>query len=741
MNMQLSRRNLLKGSGALVVAFSLSGRVAEAQAPAQGSVFPPAKPLATTEVDAFLSIDTQGVVTVFSGKVDIGTGVSTALPQMVAEELDVEVAGIKFIQGDTWLTPDQGVSSGSLAIQNGGIQLRQAAAAARHALVEAAATKLGVPKEELSVRNGVVSDKSGKSVSYGELIGGKSFDIKLDPKKPVPTKAPKDFAVVGKSVVRSDVPGKILGTFTYMQDVRVPGMVHARVVRPPAYGATLESVDEKSIADIPGASVFRQKDFLAVVATSEWNAIRAAQQLKATWSKSERLPEQAKIWEHVRNTKIVKDDVTSNVGDVKAAMGKDGKVLTATYDYAINLHGTMGPSCGIAEFKDGKLTAWSASQATHNLRKQLAGMFGMADADVRCIYFDGAGCYGRNGHEDATADAAVIAKGIGKPVRVQWSRADEHAWEPMGPPTLMDLRATVTDKGEVTAWDSEFFVPQAMPGNCPVVAQELAGLPVPNVMAPGNVIRNSDIPYGVPNMRTVCHRLETTPFRPSWIRAPGRMQNTFANECFLDELAAEAKVDPLAMRLKYLSDKRGIEVLEKLRSFAKWEPRPSPQAKATTASAGILKGRGISYTRYEMTRTYVGIVCDVEVEPATGIVKVKSFHVVHDCGQIINPDGVISQIEGNIHQTVSRTMKEEVNFDRSMSTSLDWVSYPIMTFPEMAAIHVELIDRPDQPPWGAGEPTAAVIPSAISNAIFDATGARLRSAPFTPEKVKAALKA
>ncbi|MDU0338673.1 xanthine dehydrogenase family protein molybdopterin-binding subunit [Bosea rubneri] len=739
MNIQMSRRRLLKGSGALVVGFTLAGRAGEALA--QGASLPAAKPLAVTEVDAFLSIDIDGIATVYSGKVDLGTGVATALPQIVAEELDLPMAAIRFIQGDTGLTPDQGISSGSLAIQNGGIQLRQAAATARNALLDEAARRLQVARGELSVVDGVVEAKSGQSVSYGALIGGKSFNLKLDPKKPVATKAPKDFKVVGKSVARIDIPGKVTGQFTYMQDVRVPGMVHARVVRPPALGARLESVDERSIAGIPGVTVVRQKDFLAVVSPSEWNAVRASQQLAVKWSKSETLPEQAKLWDHVRSTKVVKDDVTSNIGDVAAAMGKDGRTLSATYDFAINLHGSIGPSCGIAEFKDGKLTCWSASQATHNLRKQLAEMFSMPAEDVRCIYFEGAGCYGRNGHEDATADAALIAKLIGMPVRVQWSRADEHGWEPMGPPTLIDLKATLSDKGEVTAWDSRFFVPQGMPGNCPLVAQELAGLPAPPVLSPGNVIRNSDIPYGIPNIRTICHRLETTPFRPSWIRAPGRMQNTFANECFLDELAAAANVDPLAFRLKYLDDKRGIELLERLRAFVKWEARASPLTKASGTSAGVLKGRGVSYTKYEKTRTYVGVVAEVEVNTASGAVRTTRFHVVHDCGQIINPDGVISQIEGNIHQTVSRTMKEEVHFDRAMSTSLDWASYPIMTFPEMADIRVELIDRPDQAPWGAGEPTAAVVPSAISNAIFDATGARLRSTPFIPQKVKAALTA
>ena len=738
MDCQASRRHFLKSAGALVVGFAFVENIAEGFA--QGPATPTVKPLAVTEVDAFLAIDAKGVVTVYSGKVDLGTGVSTALPQIVAEELDVPLGAIKLIQGDTLMTPDQGISSGSLAIQNGGMQLRQAAAMARGALLDEAAKRLGVPRDELSTVDGVVRSKSGKQVSYSALIGDKSFNLTLNPKKPIPTKDPMDFRVVGKSVARVDIPDKVAGKFTYMQDFRVPGMVHGRVVRPPALGATLESVDESSVASIPGVQVVRQKDFLAVVANSEWNAIRASQQIKATWSKSETLPDQAKLWEHVRSTKVVKEDVTSNVGDAHGAMGKDGKTLSATYDFAINLHGSIGPSCSIAEFTDGKLISWSASQATHNLRKQLAQMFKLPDVDVHCIYVEGSGCYGRNGHEDAAGDAAILAKAIGKPVRVQWSRADEHGWEPMGPPTLIDLRATLGANGNVSAWASEFFIPQGMPGSCPLVGQELAGLPSTHVISPGNIIRNSEIPYAIANMHTVCHRLESTPFRPSWIRAPGRMQNTYANECFFDELAAEAKIDPLEFRLKYLSDKRGIELLERLRGLAKWETRPSPQARDASGSGDVLKGRGMSYTKYEMVRTYVGAAAEVEVERATGKIHVTRFYVVHDCGQIINPDGVRNQIEGCIIQTVSRTLMEEVKFDRSMATTLDWASYPILTFPEIPDILIDLIDRPNERPWGAGEPTTAIVPSAISNAVFDATGVRLRSAPYTPDKVKVALR-
>jgi len=735
MNIHTSRRDILKGTGSLVVSFSLFGVIDATLA--QGAA---AKPLALTEVDSFLAIDPKGMVTVYSGKVDLGTGVRTALTQIVADELDVPIGRINLIQGDTATTPEQGTTWGSLSVQIGGMQLRNAAATAKIALIEEAAKRLSTKPEDLKVADGVIYGH-GKRVSYGELIGGKSFSLKLDHTKPAKSKDPKDFKVVGKSVPRLDIPGKMTGTFTYMQDFRLPGMLHARVVRPPALGAKLESVDEASIKDIPNAKVVREGNFLAVVAESEWNAIRGARAIKASWSKSETLPEQAKLWEHVRATKVAKDEEYGKAGDSASALAAGAKKLSATYDFAIHTHGSIGPSCAIAELKDGKLTSWSASQATHNLRKQLAKMLGLAPENVRCIYLEGAGCYGRNGHEDAAADAALLAKLTAKPVRVQWSRADEHGWDPKGPPTLIDLRAALDASGNVTAWESEFFIPQQTPAGfmVPLVAASLSGLPADTDIAPGNIFQNSAIPYKFANTKAVCHRLETTPFRPSWIRTPGRMQNTYANECFIDELAAATNADPVDFRMKYLdpADKRGIEVLQRVVKMAKWDKRPSPHKNG---GGTILRGRGVSYVKYELVRTYVATVAEVEVNRTTGEIRVQKFYLAHDCGQIINPDGLKNQLEGNIIQTLSRTLMEEIKFNRSQVTSLDWETYPILTFPQVPDIVIELIDQPNEKPWGAGEPSSAVIPAAISNAVFDAIGVRLRSVPYTPDKVKAALK-
>jgi nicotinate dehydrogenase subunit B len=742
-----SRRELLAGSSVLVVGFSLQNPVGDALAQGAAGVAgapatPPAKPVALTEVDSFLAIDAKGKVTVYSGKIDFGTGVRTAMAQIAADELDVPFTAVTVVEGDTALTPDQGKTWASVSVQIGGIQLRNAAATARQALMEAAAKHLGVRPEELNVVDGEVHG-GGKSVSYAELIGGKRFSLTLDHNKPATFKDPKDYKLVGKPIPRVDIPDKVTGRYMYMQNFRVPGMVHARVVRPPSVGSKLESVDEGSINDIPGIiKVVREGNFLGVVAESEWAAIKAARQLKASWSKWEGLPEQAKLYEHVRASKVAKEEETGKVGDTAAAMSAPGvKKISATYDFAINTHGSQGPSCAVAEFKDGKLTTWSASQATHDLRKDLAQMFGVSPDDVRCLYLEGSGSYGRSGNEDAAADAALLAKAVGRPVRVQWSRADEHGWDPKGPPTLVDLRAAMDGSGTVTAWESEFFIPQQTAGrfHVPLIAATLAGMaPQPDV-APGNVFQNSNIPYKFANIKAVCHRLETTPFRPSWIRTPGRMQNTYANECFMDELAAAAGVDPFEFRVKYIdpADKRGLELLDRLAKLAKWEKHASPQKGA---SGNTVKGRGMSYVKYELVRTYVGSVADVEVNRDSGEIKVTNFYLAHDCGQIINPDGLKNQLDGNVLQTLSRTLKEEVTFDRSHVTSLDWAKYPILRFPEIPEITYDLIDRPNEKPWGAGEPASAVVPSAISNAVFDATGVRLRSVPYTPAKVKAALR-
>jgi nicotinate dehydrogenase subunit B len=723
------RRSLLRAGGALLVAFAVG-------AP-RGAAAWTEKPVATDRVESFLALESDGRVTVYIGKVDLGTGVRTGFMQIAAEELDVPLGRVRVIEGDTALTPDQGPTYGSLSIQNGGVQLRAAAATARRELLARAAQRLGAEPGALRVEEGAVIAPDGRRATYAELVGTGRLELAVDTNAPI--KPPGARRVVGRAVPRVDIPDKVFGRFEYVHDFRLPGMLHGRPVRPPAMGAVAEAVDEASVRHVPGVvRVVHQGAFVGVVAESEWSAIRAAKELSVRWSSWAGLPDQARLWEHVRATPVAQVQVTSDRGDAAGAIAGAARRLQASYDFGINSHASMGPSCAVAEFRDGRLTTWSASQATHNLRKQLAMMLAMPVEAVRCIYLEGAGCYGRNGHEDAAADAALLARAVGRPVRVQWMRADEHGWDPKGPPHLVDLRAGLDAAGNVVGWEAEAFIPKGAGGNVDLTAAELGNLPRENQIHPGNIVHNLAQPYAFPAVRTVCHRLDTTPFRPSWIRTPGRMQNTYASEAFLDELAAAAGADPVEYRLRLLpaEETRGREVLERAARLANWQTRPSPQGDR---SGEVLRGRGVTFCKYELVRTYVAAVAEVEVNRASGAIRVTRFLCAHDCGQIINPDGVRSQIEGNIIHTLSRTFKEELTFDRGAVTSLDWASYQVITFPEVPEIVVELIDRPAERPWGAGEPAAAVVPSAVSNAVFDATGIRLRSVPFTPAKFRAAL--
>ena len=728
----ISRRDFLKTGGALVVTFALGGVRSEALA--QGA----AKTVAPDQVDGFLAIDAKGNVTVYSGKVDLGTGIETAFTQIVAEELGVPMKRVAVIQGDTLLTPDQGITWASLSIQVGGMQLRQAAATAREALLTQATKRWGVDREQVAVKDGVVISKSGdRNIAYAELIGGQAFRIKVDDK--VRLKDPKEYAIVGKPVARLDIPDKVTGRFTYMQDFKLKDMLHARVIRPTAMKASLLAWNDfECRRKVPGyVGAIRKGNYLAVLGRTEWAAISASRLVETTWSDWQGLPEQANLWEWLRKVRVAKDEDLQKVGDATEALkAPAAKTLSATYDFAIHTHGSIGPSCAVAEYKDGALTVWTASQQTHVLRKQLSNMLGLSVDSIRCIYIEGAGCYGRNGHEDAASDAALLSKETGLPVRVQWTRQDEHGWDPKGPPTLYDYRATIDSLGNVLGWQAEAYLPDR-PKDFAVtlLAAELAGLPRDDAF-PGNIFQSLAVPYTFPNIRATAHWLAETPFRPSWIRTPGRMQNTFANESFVDEVAVAAGADPFEFRLRNLKDPRGADVLRAVMELAQWQP----QRARAPQSGDVVSGRGVAFVKYELVRTYVGVVADVEVDRRTGKIRVQKFHVAHDCGQVINPDGLRNQIEGNVVQTVSRTLMEEIKFNRSRVTSVDWATYPILKFPDVPEVAIAIIDRPNEKPWGAGEPTAAVVPAAIANAVYNATGVRMRSVPFTPEKMLAAQK-
>ncbi|MFL1461406.1 molybdopterin cofactor-binding domain-containing protein [Roseococcus sp. DSY-14] len=719
----LDRRSLLRAGGALLVGFA-------AGAPG-GALAWTEKPVAADRVESFLALESDGGCTVYIGKVDLGTGVRTGFMQIAAEELDIPLGRVRVVEGDTALTPDQGPTYGSLSIQNAGVALRTAAATLRREVLRRAGERFNVAPATLRIEEGVVIAPQGRA-TLAELVGAGRVELALDANAPI--KPPEARRVVGRSAPRVDIPAKVFGRFEYIYDLKRPGMLHGRPVRPPALGATARAVDEASIRDIPGVvRVVHQGAFVGVVAETEWAAIRAARDLRVDWTDWAGLPDQSRLWEHVKATPVAQVQVTSERGDAPAAVRGAARQLSAAYDFGINSHASMGPSCAVAEWVDGRLTCWSASQATHNLRKQLALMLGEPVDKVRCIYLEGSGCYGRNGHEDAAADAALLAKAVGRPVRVQWMRADEHGWDPKGPPHLVELRGGLDAQGNITGWEAEAWIPKGAGGNVDLTAAELGGLPRENAIHPGNIVHNLAQPYAFPAVKTTCHRLDTTPFRPSWIRTPGRMQNTYASECFLDEMAAAAGKDPLALRLSLLprEEARGREVLERVARLANWQQRPSPQGGR---EGEVLRGRGVTFVKYELVRTYVAAVAEVEVNRRTGAIRVTRFLCSHDCGQIINPDGVKSQVEGNIIHTLSRTFKEEMTFDRRHVTSLDWASYQVITFPEVPEIVVDLVDRPTERPWGAGEPAAAVVPSAVGNAIFDATGVRMRSVPFTAAK-------
>jgi nicotinate dehydrogenase subunit B len=730
--MRLSRRKFLATGGTLVVTFALTPALATVQPPKQIR-----KSLAIDQVDGFLSIDHAGLVTVYSGKVELGTGVYTALTQMAAEELSVPLDHVRIIQGDTQLTPDQGPTYASLSIQNGGMQIRMAAATAREALLDEAARRFQVPREDLAIRAGVVMAKTGgKSLTYGQLADGAAIRTGINDRAPL--KDPKDYTIVGKSVSRLDLPAKALGTFAYMHDFKLPGMLHARVVHPAAVKAKLESWSDAECRKIPGyVRTVRKDDFLAVVANNEWAAIKAATAITATWSAWAGLPDQAKLFDDVRATDVVRDEVLQSVGDVAAATSAGVRTLQATYDFAIHTHGSIGPSCAVADFKDGHLTVWTASQACHLLRLQLATMLQLPPDNVRCIYLEGAGCYGRNGHDDCASEAALIARELGRPVRLQWMRGDEHGWDPKNPPMLLDFRANLDAAGGIAAWESVIYVPERtmQRSGATLLAADLANFPRYGSDNSDAHQSGGGIPYALSDTKTTARWLASTPLRSAWIRAPGRMQLTFGNESFLDEIAFATGVDPIQMRVQILKDTRGLEVLEHLIKLSNWVPRGTGPRDA----GPFPRGRGVSYIKYELARTYVGIVADVTVHRVSGKVSVDRVFVVHDCGQVINPDGLRNQIEGNVVQTVSRTLIEEVTFNRSTVTSRDWSTYPILEFPDVPEVITELIDRPTEKPWGAGEPTSSAVPSAIANAIFDATGVRLRSVPFKPAKMLAGL--
>lgn len=731
--LNFSRRAVLKG-GAITVGFALAGLPSRVRAQSAAVA---KRILDSKEVDAFLAVNGDGTVTLFCGKVDLGQGLRIAIPQIAAEELGVNVDKITFIEGDTALTPDQGRTSGSNGIQRGGVQIRQAAATARKALVELAAQRLNAKAEDLETTGGMVRPKSGGTgISFADLIAGKQFDLKLDPKAPL--KDPARYTIVGKPLRRPDVPAKCFGTHLYMQDFSMPNMLHARVIRPATVGAKLVSVDEGSVKDIPGAKIVRVKDLLAVVADDEWSAVRASRALRAKWSEGTGLPSQGGLVESLRNEPGIVDETLVNKGSPAAQRPDGAKALNATYYWPMQSHGSIGPSCAVADVSSDSATVWTASQGTHGNQTSFAKFLGLPKEKVRMIYLEGSGCYGMNGHEDAAADAAILSRAIGRPVRVQWSREDELGWDPKGPPQLISISGAVSADGRILDWRTEMWIPKTTRGlpNIPLLAPEAAGLEHVPGLNTGLISQNGDPPYSAESIQVIAHWLKDAPLRPAPIRSPGKPANCFAVESFVDELAAAAGIDPVEFRLRGLKDPRAIEVIKRTAAMMKWQPQAYQLASTSNA---IARGRGFAYIHYKHSESYVGMGMEVAVERATGRIAVERVACAHDCGQIINPDGVRAQIEGSILQTISRVLMEEVMFDRSRVLSVDWASYPILRFSGVPKIDIELIDRPTEKPVGAGEAACTTVGPALANAVHNATGARLRTVPFTPERVKLAL--
>lgn len=690
-------------------------------------------------LDDWIAIEPDGTITAFSGKVELGTGVRTALAQIVAEELDVSIEQIRMVMGDTDRTPNEGYTAGSMTISGSGTVLRRAAAQARYAMLDMAAEFLDANIDELSVRDGVitVARDPQRSVTYAELMSGKLFELQVTDQ--IPLKSPDTYRIVGTSRPREDLPRKVTGQPSFIHDLQVPGMVHARLVRPPSPAAQLVSIDENSVNDIPGLiEVVQRGNFIGVVAEREEQAIRAAKQLRVEWEETVTYPKIQDLYATLRS-QPTQDKVVIEQGDFERAFASAANQVHAVYTHPYHAHATMGPSCAVAEVINDQVTVWASTPGPYPLSGALAQLLNLPVEHVHVIHMEGAGAYGQNGSDDAAADAVILAQAVGRPVRVQWTRKDEFVWEPKSPAMVMDVQTGLDAQGNVIAWDYHVWSPSHT--NRPRVADQLiAAQLLSRQSAPPSRFsfgaeRNAPTNYAFPAQRVTVHYVSNSYLHVSSFRTLGGMQNTFANESFMDELAAAAGVDPLEYRLRYIPEPREREVLQAAAERATWESRPSPRKDASL----VAEGRGVAFARYENDQAIVACIAEVQVERASGIVRVKRIVVAHDCGLIINPDGVRNQIEGNVIQALSRALKEEVRFDERRITSVDWQTYPILTFSEVPEIEIVLINRPDQPAIGAGEPATVTTAAAVANAIFDATGIRLREIPFTPQRVQSAI--
>ena len=732
------RRDLLKAGGALLIGVAI-GKRARAQEPdGVALVLGPDQP-DQKSLDTWIAIHADNTATVFVGFVELGQGCSTALLQLAAEELDLDMAQVKTVRLESHTMPNQGGTVASASIQRGGPRIRSAAAEARQALLRMASEKLNTPVERLTVEKGVVSvmGEPQKSVMYGALVGGKPFHLPYTGKAPL--KSFRDYKLVGTRVPRKDIPDKAAGKYVHMQHVRVPGMLHGRVVRPRgqgAYGsgAKVLSVDENSIADISGARVIRKRDFVGVVAPNEWDAVRAARQLKVTWDQPPVLPGTEGMHQQMRASKTI-DRVVLNNGDIAAGFSGAAHVVKQTYQGPFQVHAPFGPNCALADLQADTALVMCSTQNVYDARRKVAEVVGMPVEKITIRYYEGSGTYGRSCYDDAAQAAAILSQAAGKPVRVQFMRWDEHGWGNFGPAHLADVRIACDASGKLVGyeyhgWQNNWSTVET--------SQQLA-LGTPAGESTGSVSQevspfNLGAMYLIPNMQLVNHRVDGVPtsFKTSNLRSPLDLSFSFASEQTIDEVALLAGLDPYEFRKRNIKDERWLGVLEAVAQAAQWTPR-----KGQRPSAKVVTGRGIALGTH--TASWAAAVAEIEVDRETGKIVVKHIYGAIDAGRTVNPAFVENQISGMLVQAVSRTLKEEVTFNKTNVTSLDWHSYPILRFEECPDVTPIVVQRMDQPSGGAGEEVLGPATAAIANALFDATGVRLREYPLTPARVLASL--
>jgi len=737
----LDRRRVLAGSGALIVSFALSKASAQDQAPAAAAAPKPPGSLATAPyLDAWIRIDADGSITAFTGKAELGQGFKTAFQQIAAEELDIPFASLTVITADTRRTANEGYTSGSHSMQDSGTAIQNAAAQVRALLVAEAARRLDLQAESLRTENGAVIAPDGQRLSYGELVAHDMLHVEAQPVSKL--KDPATYKVMGQPVPRVDIPAKVTGGAAYIQDMRLPGMVHARVVRPPSYGAQLTECDTAAVEKLPGVvKVISDGNFLAVVAKQQFQAIKAMVALSAAakWKQTASLPKQDDLPRVLMG--LPSQDKTIFQANNPEVTGQ--KTLEATYTRPYQAHGSIGPSCAVAQFADGTMTVWTHTQGVYPDRAGIAEMLRVPPASVRCIHVEGSGCYGHNGADDAAADAALIARELpGVPVRVQWMREQEHAWEPFGPAMVTKLKASLDGNGAIADWNFEVWsnTHSMRPGGAGsmLAAQHMANpfavpAPKPIPLPEGGGDRNAIPIYKFPNAKVVHHFIPDMPVRISAMRALGAYHNVFSIESFVDELALAAGADPVEFRLKHLDDARGRDVIEKAAQGFGWQ-------KGQKAPPN--RGYGFAFARYKNLAAWCAVACEVEVVSETGRPRLVRAVAAVDAGQVVNPDGLINQIEGAILQSMSWTLYEAVTFDDTAITSIDWQTYPILRFdavPDSVTVH--LINRPGQPFLGSGETGQGPAAASIANAIANATGKRLRDLPLTRKKIKDAIDA